>query len=466
MVPSHRRLDGERIVRPERFIRPEVSGLAVPSMVAIGDRPVGRWLVYLRWQDGRRERRAMSATVKVSEDQQLWVYPMPSEPTPNMKAGWERVGRKRWLEGEVASNPATLFENLCDRIAWFIDLPRDQAFGVIGTLAIWTLLTYVYPAWDAVPYLYVGGPLGSGKSRVFEILARMVFRPLSSSNMTGAALFRSLHANGGVLLLDEAERLKNKQDPGTGDVVSMLLAGYSRGGAATRLELIGCGEFKTVSFDVFGPKALACISGLPPALASRAIPVMMFRSSPTSEKPRRRIDEAPDEWQRFRDDLHAVALEHGGTWLELAHQNTVCPNMSGRDYELWQPILAIASWIEEHGAKGLLRLMQAHALASIEASAEEGVRTLTKCCYRFLRVRFGEGAPTAAEVLDGASKIDLAVFKNWTARGVSEHLKRYGVVTKKSHGRKLYSGVTSEQLQDIQVSYGIDLTLGEDEWLA
>src|SRR5437764_1327168 len=33
----------------------------------------------------------------------------------------------------------------------------------------------------------VGGPMASGKSRVFDVLARLVFRPLSPSNLTGPA---------------------------------------------------------------------------------------------------------------------------------------------------------------------------------------------------------------------------------------------------------------------------------------
>ena len=101
--------------------------------------------------------------------------------------------------------------------------------------------------------------------------------------------------------MDEAERLRNTQDPATAEILSMLLAGYKKGGTATRLEPVGDSGFKTVSFDVFGPKALACIAGLPPALASRAIPVTMFRSPPGSEKPRRRIDADPEGWQRLRD---------------------------------------------------------------------------------------------------------------------------------------------------------------------
>ena len=62
--------------------------------------------------------------------------------------------------------------------------------------------------------------------------------------MTGAALFRTLHGQGGVLLLDEAERLKNTPDPATAEILSMLLAGYRRGGTATRLEPIGRQEIQ------------------------------------------------------------------------------------------------------------------------------------------------------------------------------------------------------------------------------
>ena len=50
-------IDTACIVRPERFIVPEVSGLAVPTMTEMGDKPVRRFLLYMQWPDGRRERR-------------------------------------------------------------------------------------------------------------------------------------------------------------------------------------------------------------------------------------------------------------------------------------------------------------------------------------------------------------------------------------------------------------------------
>jgi hypothetical protein len=454
-------LDAAAIVRPERFITPEVSGLAVPSLTTVGDKVQGQWLLYLRWPDGKRERRRIAPAIELPDGRRLFIHPEPSEPTPNMKPGWSTAARKRWMDGEQGPDPAELFKAMATMFARFIDLPAAHASGVTATAICWAMLSYIYMTFPAVPYLFVGGPLGSGKSRLFDVLSRLAFRPLSSSNMTGAALFRTLHAQGGCLLLDEAERLKNTQDPATSEILSMLLAGYKKGGTATRLEPVGDSGFKTVSFDVFGPKALACIAGLPPALASRAIPVTMFRSRPGSEKPRRRIDADPEGWQELRDALHALALEHGPTWLELPRRTDVCPAMSGRDYELWQPLLALASWIEQHGARGLLKMLQDHALATIDAGRDDATPDADETLLRILADEIRTGmVPTPGDILAKAQAIDAAGFKTWKARGVSEHLKRYGATTSKTCGRKVYR-VTLDSLRAIQESYGIDLGFDE-----
>src|SRR4051812_49612286 len=119
------------------------------------------------------------------------------------------------------------------------------------------MLTYVYVAWDAVPYLYIGGPAGSGKTRVFELLSRLCFRPLSSSNLSAPALFRTLHDRGGTLLLDEAERLTDGGDD-VAEPRSILLAGYKRGGRASRLESAG-GKYQKSGIHGCGPQ-----TGAPP----------------------------------------------------------------------------------------------------------------------------------------------------------------------------------------------------------
>lgn len=452
-------LDTSRIVRPERIIRPELSAVAVPTMTAMGDRPVGRWTWYIRWADGRRERRPLAPTIDLPDRSRLWVHPTPMEPGPATPAGWSADARRRWLAGEPAPDPAAVFARVAERLGFFLDLPPDQGPGIVATLTLWVMLTYIYQVWDATPYLFVGGPAHSGKSRVGELLARLVWRPTTTSNTTGPAIFRTLHDGGNTFLLDEAERLRSVHDPATAEILSMLLAGYKRGGQATRLEPVGDG-FRPVAYDVFTPKALICIAGLPPALASRCIPLTMVRADAASDKPRRRIDAAPAAWQALRDDLHALALEHGPEWLSLPGRGGVCPPMSGRDYELWSPILALAAWLEGHGADGLLPIMQTHAQATIDAAQEDQVSDADEVLLRLLAERRAAlETPQARDLLRAAQELEPATFRTWSAKGVGNALRRYGVQTAMLHGRRVYRTDLPE-LAALGRRYG--LTLGID----
>jgi len=331
-------------------------------------------------------------------------------------------------------------------------------------LALWVILTYGYSAWPAIPYLHLGGPASSGKSRVFEVLRRLVFRPLVSSNMTAASMFRTLHERGGTLLYDEAERLK-ESTPDVSEIRSMLLAGYKRGGQAIRLEPVGR-TFRTVEFEVYGPKAMACIKGLPVALATRCIPVMMFRAGQGSPKPRRRIDDHLPRWEKLRADLHAMALDCGGQWLALSERADVCPTMNGRQYELWQPLLALAAWIESCGAEGLLGLMQEYALASAESVQEEQTPDCDEVLLRALAGLIRDGAsPTAKDVLARARDDEARTFDGWSAKGAANALRRYGIRTRKSQGRRHYGNVDLDALRQIQTIYGLELGFSEEDGL-
>jgi hypothetical protein len=373
-------------------------------------------------------------------------------------SAWSKEARDEWLKGEVVY-AADVYQAIRKQIAWYVDFPKEHAEGSVTILALWTILTYIYPAWSAVPYLYIGGPVGSGKSRVFDVLRQMVFRPHVSSNMTGASIFRTLHSQGGTLLLDEAERLRQSQDPSQAEVLSMLLAGYRRGGQATRLEPVG-DTFKVVSFDVYGPKALACIAGLPPALASRCIPVMMFRAAPRAPQPKRRIDPDYFRWQELRDNLHALAMQHGPTWLALRDDLDACRTISNRELELWQPLLALATWFESQGVTGLVKVVQDHAAFTINSRRDEAIPEEDEMLLTELATAVcANERVTPGDILDRAKKKDESLFKLWTAQRVSSRLRNYGILTpKKSNGRRVYR-VTRDMLWEIQNNYGIELEI-------
>jgi hypothetical protein len=418
---------------------------------------VSRSVIYLRYADGKREARALDTSLDLGESGRLFIHPQSGAPSAVANIGWSARSREAWLSGAATPEPADMFARICRRIAEFVDLSSEFAAGITATMSLWVILTYCYHAWPAVPYLYIGGPLGSGKTRLFEVLLRLVFRALISSNLTAAALFRTLNDRGGTLLLDEAERLRQRSDPQTSDLLSMLLAGYKRGGLAMRLEPVG-DSFRPVTFDVYGPKALACIAGLPAALASRCIPVTMFRAPPGSDKPKRRIDGEPEVWQQLRDDLHGFSLENGSTWIELAQRTEVCPSLTGRDYELWQPLLAIADWIESHGAHGLRELVEAYALTAIDGGKDDQLPEFDTALLRQLAdmLRNGE-RPRASDILAQVRQSEPELFKRSTGRGVSACLTRYGIKTRKTGGDKRYTAECSTKLENVQRNYGVDL---------
>jgi hypothetical protein len=186
----------------------------------------------------------------------------------------------------------------------------------------------------------------------------------------------------------------------------------------------------------------------------------MFRAAPNSEKPRRRV--AAYRWQPLRDQLHVLSLEHGSEWLALVDRTDVCPTMSGRNYELWQPLLALAAWFEQRGVIGLLKLVQDYAQSSIDAGRDEKTPFEDEILLRLLADALRQGErPRASDVLTQAKVREPDGFERWTARGVSARLKRYGLATRKSDGDKVYGPESLEVLRRVETSYGMDLGLSE-----
>ena len=239
-------LDAGEMHRPERFVTEHCSGLSVVITIKATAGVENASYTYLRASSGKRSRIRSKATLEL-EQETIQFRPAPSAFSVSQTADWSKGSREAWLAGKTeAPDAVELFDKVCSQIQFYLQLPVDSELGISRTMALWTMLTYGYCLWDAVPYLYVNGTLGSGKSRVFNVLGRMAFRPVSSSNVTGPYLFRTLDSQGGTFLYDEAEGLKESD---AADIRSVLLAGYMRGGSATRLERID---------DAFVPIASMC----------------------------------------------------------------------------------------------------------------------------------------------------------------------------------------------------------------
>jgi hypothetical protein len=451
-VPSYgEEIELESVYRPERFIAEGVSGLSVPIMTNSPRGGIkGQWVAYVR-VGSDRIRCNLSGTMRFC-DQSLFINPVPADASITDRCGWSRESRDTWLAGNANVDPAELFERLVTAIDHYIEFGPDSRNGAIVTLALWIVLTYHYHAWQSIGYLLVNGPASSGKSTLFRLLRELVYRPFSTDNISAAAIFRTLHANGGTMLLDEAERLRDTKSPDIAEINSMLLAGYQRDRAATRLEKIGDG-FKTVNYQVFGPKAIACINGVPPTLQSRCIEIVTQRAAKDSLKPKRSMEST--DWQSIRDDLHVMSIDYGDDWIQASRRRDVGQSINGRDYELWQPLLALASWFESKGFDGLVKVAETYALESIQSAT--GLRTpesdeiLLRTLAQLQHLR-----PTATEILAHAAERHKNVFSQWSPEGVGRRLRTYGLSTKPTGARREYRQ-SIDDIRAICERYSIDL---------
>jgi len=97
-------------------------------------------------------------------------------------------------------------------------------------------------------------------------------------------------------------------------------------------------------------------------------------------------------------------------------------------------------------------------LGVIEAGRDEQMPDYDETLLKLLALAVARGErPTPGELLEAAREIEAEGFKRWSPRGVAEHLRRYGLVTSKSHGAKRYGLVTTEDLGRLQNNYGFDL---------
>jgi hypothetical protein len=157
---------------------------------------------------------------------------LPSEPTP--------------YESET-----TLRRSITAFIHRYVDLTP-----VFERIAVeYVLLTWVYDAFNELPYLRLQGDFGTGKTRallVFGSIARCPF--FASGASTVSPIFHTLDAFRGTLIFDEADfRMSDEK----AELVKILNNGTVRGIPVLRTLISQKHEFNPAAFHVFGPKIVA-----------------------------------------------------------------------------------------------------------------------------------------------------------------------------------------------------------------
>ncbi|MEO0565454.1 MAG: hypothetical protein AAF125_25325, partial [Chloroflexota bacterium] len=222
-------------------------------------------------------------------------------------------------------------------------------------------------------------PVAETQVRVLQPLA---FNMITTSDPTGASMFRLIHYTSCTVGIDEAERYHNPKDAGMQQIRQLLNSGYKQGMPAIR---ITGDDMKPQAFDVYSPKILAAIMGLEDVLASRCIAI-----------PMRRTDQ---QMPAFPPDFDGAPVRHALYTLLLTHFQAVHRNyfarpelhkLHNRSGELWSPLVALAAFFEEDGhVEGLLdaisvaaewdeQLSEGKALSDREEAVLQALEIMTR----------------------------------------------------------------------------------------
>ncbi len=262
----------------------------------------------------------------------------PSSSTKKPKSGYRKKSNLPFPEFLPYDDPVDLAELLVDissTIRKFVILDQEQA----DTAALWVTQTYLVNLFDTSPLAIINAPERACAKTLFQtVLAYLSFRPLSSSNATASALFRSVELWQPTLFFDEADTFFRDNH----DLQGMVNAGYKRGGFVLRSEATG-DTFEPRVFSVYGAKSIAGIAlekHLPDSTMSRGIVFNMRRKLPDETVIRLRYAE-DGLFDTLSAKLTRAALDYAKQIQQA--RPTLPEDLSDRGQDNWEPLLAIAS---------------------------------------------------------------------------------------------------------------------------
>jgi hypothetical protein len=212
------------------------------------------------------------------------------------------IGEATDADTGVLIDGEDLFDRVQSFLLRFVSYPLHAA-SVAHLL--WIVHSHLMEAWFSTPRLAVLSPEpGSGKSRLLEITALLVPRPLLSVKSSTAYVLRKIadQANRPTVLFDEIDTIFGPLAHGNEDLRAVINAGYRRGFKVGRCSTER-GKIVTEELDPYGAVAMGGLGDLPDTIMSRSVVIRMRKPAPEQkvEQFRPRLHEA--EGFQLRDAL-------------------------------------------------------------------------------------------------------------------------------------------------------------------
>lgn len=237
--------------------------------------------------------------------------------------------------------------------------------GDLDVLTLWAAHTHLAMETYTTPRLILDSPVpGSGKTTVLEHLSRLCVSSIQAASLSSPALLARMLADGvRTLLIDEADRSLNKDNPMTTELLAILNSGYKRGGTRPVLVPGKGGDWIVAEMTTYSPVAMAGNNpNLPDDTKSRCIRVLLMPD----------VDETSEEsdWEWIEDD----AIDLGSRlsqWCDLVRdlvrsRPDLPASVKGRNRERWGPLKRVAEAAGGRWPAVVDRLAEADVAAQME----------------------------------------------------------------------------------------------------
>lgn len=227
---------------------------------------------------------------------------------------------------------AALLNDISVLVSRYLVLPPAAADAV----ALWVLHTHCHDAADHAPVLAITSPeKRCGKTTLLHVITAVVPVPLSTANISAAAVFRAVERWRPTLLIDEADTFLCGDDD---TLRGVLNSGHCRASAFV-IRTVG-DDHEPRRFSTWSPKVIAAIGSLPGALADRSIDIRLQRARPGDKRQRYR----PCHVAPHTDELYRRAARWAADHLAgLADADPGLPEaLHDRAQDNWRALIAIA----------------------------------------------------------------------------------------------------------------------------
>lgn len=260
---------------------------------------------------------------------------------------------------------ATLLTELEDYASKYLAL--SPAFLKIA--AAYVLLSWVYDAFNELPYLRFRGDYGSGKTRALIVFGSVAYKGFFASGAsTVSPIFHTLDAFRGTLIFDEADfRFTDEK----AELVKILNNGNVKGFSVLRTQVTAAKEFEPRAFSVYGPKIVGMRGSYEDrALESRFLTEEMSGRTLRADIPISLPEEQEAEAHTLRSKLLMYRLKERSR--SCIDPTLVDPTLEPRMNQILLPLLSIAPNEEVRTAIRSYASLVQEGVVSDRASSTEG----------------------------------------------------------------------------------------------